>query len=275
MLFDTVEYYFASSVYVEKWQIHEFQPHFHSEFEFTLILKGSTECYINHQRLLLRPGDILLVNRNNPHSLFPVSSPCMALWFAVKPSFCNNFYPELSSIRFHDLHITPQHPLNEDLYAHLMEIYHYCYHQDDGYAFKLHEHLNHIFYTLFSTGKYSTLSKSEVNMENRYRRRILQILDYVDKNYSAKPRLEELAVHMELSPDYLSHFVKDALGVTFRDYLNKIRLRHALELLKKPSITQLDLLLQTGFSDYRHFLRTFKRSYGCSPEEYLLNNHNL
>lgn len=269
MLFDTVEYYYGSSVYVEKWQIREFQPHFHTEIEFNMILEGCAECYINHQRLLLQPGDILLVNRNNPHSLFAVSNPCTSIWFAIKPGFCNGFFPELASIRFNDLHITRNHPLYVELHETLMDIYQNCCEQGEGYVFRLHEKLNHLFYLLFSSGRYSQLSSMEVDIENRNRRRILQILDYVDKFYAAKPRLEDLAEHMNLSPDYLSHFIKDALGFTFRDYLNKVRLRHALELMKNPPVTQLEILLQTGFSDYRHFMRAFERAYGCTPEEYV------
>ena len=77
--------------------------------------------------------------------------------------------------------------------------------------------------------------------------RASQIIDYVERNYAPKPRLEELAVKMRLSPDYLSHFVRDTLGCTFREYLVRVRMIHARERLRSHPITQLDLLLQTGF----------------------------
>ena len=64
----------------------------------------------------------------------------------------------------------------------------------NGYVFKLHECLNRIFYDLISAERYVELSEAETNTEKRNMARASQIIDYVERNYAAKPRLEELAV---------------------------------------------------------------------------------
>lgn len=269
MRFDTFYRYQGASVHVEKWHVQEYQLHIHSDIELQLILNGSVDCHTSHRIYALHQGDILLTNRKQPHALVLPSQNCTAVWLAINPSFCSAYFPALSTIRFQEVFFHREHPLNAQLNRAILDIYD-CYHQDAAHcAFLLHETLNHIFYLLLSRSRHTQLSEAEVNLERRNEQRITQIIDFVEHNYAMQPRLEDLAQRMGLSPDYLSHFIRDTLGVTYREYLTHIRLRHALELLQSRTITQLDLLLQTGFSDYRYFQRAFKRVYGCAPGEYL------
>lgn len=269
MRFDTFYQYNGSGIYMESWHVQEYQLHIHSDIELQLILTGSVECHVSHRIYALSEGDILLTNRKQPHALVLPSPNCTAIWAAINPAFCRSYFPELSKIRFRDVLFHQNHPLNANLRKCLLQMYDCCRLHEAHSEFKIHEILNHIAYLLLSNTQYSTLSLEEADLERRNEQRIAQVIDYVEHNYSMQPRLKDLSERMNLSEDYLSHFIKDTLGVTFREYLTHVRLRHAVELMRNQATSQLDILLQTGFSDYRYFLRAFTRVYGCSPEAYL------
>lgn len=268
MIFDVIERYHAPYVYVEKWRVKDFQLHFHTDIELSLVLSGSADFSVNHQSFTLHAGDIMLINRVTPHSITNPDA-CECIWLAINPSFCHSFFPSLSSVRFQENFIGAAHPLNAALSADIRSIFEFLSEQDVGYEFKLQELLNHVIYMLISSQRYILLSSAAADAEKLHLDRVRRILDYIELNYSLKPRLEDLADDMQLSPDYLSHFIKEAFGLTFREYLTKFRLRRALDLLERGPIRQLDLLLQTGFSDYRYFSRAFSKNYGCTPEEYM------
>ena len=269
MYFDNFYRYNGGSFYVDKWHVQEYQLHIHSDIELQLILEGSVECHVAQRIYSLKQGDILLTNRKQPHALVQPSPNCMAIWLAINPSFCSPYYPELSITRFQDVFFGKDHPLNHELQQLIITIYDCFLEKRAYYAFTLLEILNRIVRLLLINSRHNLLSEAEVTHERQNGQRIAQIIDFIERNYAMQPRLEELARRMELSADYLSHFIKETLGVTYREYLTRIRLRHALELMCSDKFTQLDILLQTGFSDYRYFKNAFKRNYGYTPEAYI------
>ena len=116
MIFDVIERYHAPYVYVEKWRVKDFQLHFHTDIELSLVLSGSADFSVNHQNFTLHAGDIMLINRVTPHSITNPDA-CECIWLAINPSFCHSFFPSLSSVRFQENFIGAAHPLNAALSA--------------------------------------------------------------------------------------------------------------------------------------------------------------
>ena len=71
--------------------------------------------------------------------------------------------------------------------------------------------------------------------------RLMSILSYIQVNYRAKLDLKTLSEQFYLSPSYLSKYIGENLGMGFSEYLNNVRLGHAMEALKMTdhSITQI------------------------------------
>lgn len=97
---------------------------------------------------------------------------------------------------------------------------------------------------------------------------IRRCTQYIGNNYSRKISLEELARMVYLSPAYLSRIFKKETGVSFRDYLNRVRISKAQELLRIRQIRMTDISLMVGFEDQSHFTRVFKRVTGTLPRVY-------
>ena len=57
-------------------------------------------------------------------------------------------------------------------------------------------------------------------------------------------------------------------GLKFIDCLTRIRLEHAMTMLKKTNIKTWELAEKVGFSDPQYFSSLFKKYYGKTPSEY-------
>jgi AraC-like DNA-binding protein len=91
------------------------------------------------------------------------------------------------------------------------------------------------------------------------------IQDHIDTNIT----LKELSKDLAINPSYLSReFSKHFDNLSFGDYIRKLRIERAIELMNNPSYSLTDIGYLTGFSDQSHFTRIFKRHNGISPSEY-------
>ena len=55
---------------------------------------------------------------------------------------------------------------------------------------------------------------------------------------------------------------------TFQDYVNAVRFRKACKLIAEGKDSMISISMESGFSDYRYFSRTFMENYGMTPAEY-------
>ncbi|WP_248927607.1 response regulator transcription factor [Paenibacillus hamazuiensis] len=80
--------------------------------------------------------------------------------------------------------------------------------------------------------------------------------------------LQQAAEQAGMSVSYFSRCFKEETGMSFTDYVIKLRMDKAMELLRDPSCKTLDAALAVGYGDYPHFAKSFKKYCGLSPNEY-------
>ena len=102
----------------------------------------------------------------------------------------------------------------------------------------------------------------------RTAKRLRKILRYISRNFTGSISLSDLAEKMYTSSSTLSRFFKKQTGIYFADYVNQVRLRHAVQglLYSDDSITK--IAVDSGFSNLSVFNRLFKEAYGMPPNEY-------
>lgn len=82
---------------------------------------------------------------------------------------------------------------------------------------------------------------------------IQKVTDYIAAHYRENLTLEVLAKHIHMNPFYFSSYFKKQLGQNFKDYLNRVRMEHALELLLNSDKRSYEIAEEVGFKDYRYF----------------------
>jgi two-component system response regulator YesN len=92
--------------------------------------------------------------------------------------------------------------------------------------------------------------------------------EYIDGQYSKNLTLAGVANHLHRHPNYVSFLFKSQLGITFRDYLRKIRIEESKSMMKIPPAKINDIALRVGYQDVSHFNRAFKKVTGLSPSDY-------
>lgn len=93
-------------------------------------------------------------------------------------------------------------------------------------------------------------------------------LAYIDKNYKNHLTLGDVAENTYVSQWHLSKLLNRHTGQNFSELLNHVRIEHAKELLRDPSLRIGDIAEAVGFVDIAHFSRVFKKIMGVSANEY-------
>lgn len=95
-----------------------------------------------------------------------------------------------------------------------------------------------------------------------------QVLRYIRENYSQPITLDEVARSVFLSPFYFSHLFMDELGITFMEYLTRVRMEEAKKLLGDKALSMQAIAESVGYDDASYFSKVFKKNVGVTPNKY-------
>ena len=85
--------------------------------------------------------------------------------------------------------------------------------------------------------------------------------------YKRQP--ESLSERFSLSKEHICSLFRGELGITVSEYVNMVKLNHAVELLSNSSMNVSQISEYLGYSSVYYFSRLFKRRYGVSPTGYI------
>jgi two-component system, response regulator YesN len=90
----------------------------------------------------------------------------------------------------------------------------------------------------------------------------------IQRHYWDRFSLSVLARQVGMSKHRLSHRFHEVLGITFRDYLLRVRLERAKTLLSAEQVSITEVAQLVGFGDLPRFDKVFKRYTGLTPSAY-------
>jgi AraC-like DNA-binding protein len=94
------------------------------------------------------------------------------------------------------------------------------------------------------------------------------VLKYVEENYDRDISLSEAARVAFITPNYLSRIFKEEMNVNFTDWLNRLRVDKAKELLARTNLKTYEIAEKVGYRDYKYFSMVFKKITGSPPQEF-------
>ena len=98
-----------------------------------------------------------------------------------------------------------------------------------------------------------------------------KLIQFINDNFSKNISLQDAAESVFFNPAYCSRFFKEQTGENFSNYLLKVRMEHAVKLLKENKKIN-DISKECGYQSPGYFTRVFKDYYNCTPSEYLHNS---
>ncbi|MEK4344094.1 response regulator [Paenibacillus sp. FSL P4-0184] len=97
---------------------------------------------------------------------------------------------------------------------------------------------------------------------------VQRVLHYVNLNYMKDIGIGQIAMDMDVTPNYLSSLFHKKMGETFTKYLTHIRMVKAKELLlRNPGLKVQEVAEQVGYYSTRHFTKLFLDHFDCYPSE--------
>jgi len=113
-----------------------------------------------------------------------------------------------------------------------------------------------------------TLERQRNGSSGKHTYLIAQATDYIRSHYKSELTVETLAEVTGITPNYFSHLFNKEVGVPFREYLNRLRIDEAKQLLRSTNLLAYEVMDRVGFQNYKYFCQVFKKSEGCSPSDY-------
>jgi pyruvate-formate lyase/AraC-like DNA-binding protein len=113
------------------------------------------------------------------------------------------------------------------------------------------------------------LREQELGVKGTTVDKILNIIEMINLNYKEKITLDSLASTAHMSKySFIRHF-KNYTGYTPIDYLIRVRIQRAKEIMERGNATVKAVALEVGYDNPFYFSRLFKKYEGISPEEFL------
>lgn len=266
-------YYRGLNLFLSK--LHYRAPHYHRECELMMALEGEADIiFSNGKTSHLSEGNVAVIGPMEIHEMR--SGEKGVLLITIQTSFAMlEYFLSHRVSPFFVVDTDVSQLMSEDEQNALRSIclelalsYPGMPEDDAGECFILQAKLINILMKLLPKAE----RKSDDNKMTKMRARtISRILEYIDDNFQQKLTLGELAEKENLSLSYLSHAFKDALGISFQEYLKQKRFENASRLLLSTDMNLLDISIASGFSDVRYMMKAFSEIAGCSPAEYRRN----
>lgn len=245
--------------------------HWHVEFEFIRILKGSFKVIIDDQEFFVPAGSFIFIPAGALHEGRPYDCEYDCLVFDMnmlmnKNDSCCKF---LRRIIDHEVEIQYVHYGSyNDFHQSVWTLFDAISSRKEGYQLTVLGALYQIIGIIFA-GEYF---RSVPEQQSRGHRKIVQLkqaLEFMESAYNRQVSLQEMADSVNMSPKYFCRFFQDMTHRTPVDYLNYYRIERACYQLLTTDQSITEVAYGSGFNDLSYFIKTFKKYKGTTPKQYL------
>ncbi len=236
--------------------------HWHPEVEIAYVESGKLEYTVNEKKYILNAGEAMLVNRLELHGATMLEE---CTWYAIlfDPKLVYSF--DESSIKRKIFENSPFHNimLSEKSIRMIKELI-ALDSEATTYELKALNSLINVYIDIFDNLNIESISSSSKTANLR----VKKILDFISNNYNQRIQIEDISKELGLCRSEVCKLFKDNLNTTFTEYLSKIRIEKAIELLesKETNVSQISELV--GFNSPSYFTEIFKKYFKVTPLEY-------
>lgn len=235
-------------------------PHLHKHLEIVMLWEGRVLAAADSKEILMEAGDLYLAFPNQIHYYYDQPGPHRHSILIVSPDIMPEFRREFTEL----LPVSPVLPMadqNPRIVAAIENMVE-AYPLADRYLDQqFRGNMLVLMSELFRLMPLEEKPASDANL-------CANIIKYCYDNFTEDISLEDLAQALHVSRYYISHLFGEQLHVSFRDYINSLRIGQAVELMKHGRQTVTEIAYEVGYNSTRTFGRCFRRIMGLSPMEF-------
>lgn len=264
--------------YIRREEAFGFGWHYHREYELTLITEGSGTCYVGTTIARYQPGDLMLLGPDLPHTF--ASEPYAGMAEAAVTQFRHDFLGP-------DFFALPQFRALGGLLARSARGLRF-----DGAGAgttALVAALPAMEATAQTVALLDVLDRLAADAgaaaltgpgyapapSSAVRNRVDAVCRYLQQTHTGPVQQDEVAALVLMSPTSFSRFFRNAMGRTFTDHLNQLRVETACALLTDTSLPVTEVAERSGYRNLSNFNRRFRELKGLRPTEFRAAHREL
>lgn len=222
---------------------------------FHYVVSGKGYFIDNGKKYSLKRGHIFYISPGEGRHYFPDDEdPWTYIWLGFDGTMAQSFLNRSGFSKTNSLFYDGEaHPL-KDLFNGLYDVYQYA-------GFLNLECLG-FGYQIFS--RMMNLFSEETRLSDR-ERHLHNAKEFMHNNYQFDITILDIATNVGVSPNYLSSIFSDFEGISTKQFLTKIRMEKALQLLETNQLKVKKIAELVGYKNQLHFSGEFKKYYGYSP----------
>lgn len=244
--------------------------HCHDFIELSIALSGSINYMIDDKYHYLRRGQVLILNPGIYHNeLLDENTKVSILHIGITNVNLINDKKNFIELKYNSSILT-LNKYEEDFLKSCDEIIKEEKNKNFAYSLILKSLVMKLLVIIFReielndkylcTGNYSIECREKQNIVNTIR-------DYLEENYMKEVSLDKISKNMYLSSVYISKIFKEETGDSPINYLIKIRLSKAKQLLTESNLPIKVVAQSVGYNDAYYFSKLFKKYYGVPPSK--------
>lgn len=219
-------------------------------FQILQCSKGNGVLELNNNSYSIEPGDVFIIPKDLQHRYYPVTSDWLLDWITFSGSAIDSIVSGLNINKFgiyknkYSINIKTQ--IKE-----IINIYH---------AKKINRVI------VSSPISYNILT--ELVSMNKPFGRLYPIIKYIEENYNKNITLEMMSNIINVTEYHVCRLFKNELSMRPFEYINKVRIQKAKELLSDLNLKISEISKIAGFENENYFRYIFKQITGTSPSMY-------
>jgi AraC family transcriptional regulator len=225
--------------------------HYHENPYFTLILSGGSQEQRKNSSLECKPGQVLFYNWQEPHKNGNYQRES------------RNFNIELDAVWMKESGINVKSveetvgTRSPDVRFMMLKIFKEFLLNDTCSPLSVHQ------LTLALFGAMNSVNKSRHNPPW-----LIKLVEILNDKWSENLSLKELSEILDVHPVTISKYCPKYFNCTLGEYVRKIRINKALDLLSSKKMSLSQIAYESGFADQSHFIRNFKEQTGFLPNSF-------
>lgn len=247
--------YFVDRRCLPSWRISLHEMPYHG---LSWVVSGKATYWFDGASVSAGPGDLVYVSPGSQRRA--VTDPLDPMHCLVLDFRCHHGEGgEIANLGFSSVTSLGFPPGLRDLYSRLEQVW---LEKSHGYPLEVRGLVSLILHRLVTACGTDPQARAQAP-------RLQLIQRYIVEHYHQPLEVADLAALVQLHPRYFGAWFRQQTGLTVHQYLNRIRIRRAVDLLSTGGFQVGEVADRCGFNDIFYFSKVFRRLTGKPPRDYL------
>lgn len=252
--------------------------HWHNFYEISYIIKGSSLCHVSGNFYKVSEGDIIIFNDSEIHG-WNIQEDLLVLVLNFSGEIISSKDTALNTFDSDYLKVFAKKVSNfqnvlykygrftQDIYQLMQDIYYEYNNNFQGKYLMIKADMLKILTILYRNFLCSPTDKLMLAEHRKNLIELESILHYINTNYTEKITLNQMAGLAHMNPSYFSSFFHRITGESFKNYITRLRLQKAHDMIIDSRQNITSIAYDCGFSNMANFYRLYAKHFGHSPAQ--------